>query len=230
MRVIKAIKNFAKSRKVVAKPSAERLAKKPSTQLGKPVLEKMLANSYLTNDKNGPIDSYILDPTLSDNRVKTYYDPKTKHTVVAHRGSATKQDWLENAMYAVGIKGGANYKHSREMQKKIEKKYGSKNLTTIGHSKGALHAQEFGQHGDIVTLNKPVNIKDAIRYKAPKYQTDYRGEGDVVSILRPLQGGKKEIVLKSDKSKAQKTKSKLLHPINTLLNEHSTETLSRQSK
>ena len=72
-------------------------------------------------------------------------------------------------------------------------------MTTIGHSKGALHAQDFGQKGDIVTLNKPVNIRDAIGYKVPKYQTDYRGEGDVVSVLRPLQKGKKEVTLTKKK-------------------------------
>ena len=216
------VKSMWKSHKVVKKPSAERLQKKSSTELSRGNLEAMLGNSYKSNAENGPLDNYVLDPTLSDNRVKTYYDANTKHTVVAHRGSATGQDWLENAMYSVGIKRGANFKHSREMQKKIDAKYGSENLTTIGHSKGALHAQEFGQKGDIVTLNKPVNVKDALRYKVPKYQTDYRGEGDVVSALRGAQGGKKAVTLK--KSKGEKTS---WNPIKNILDEHATETLSR---
>jgi hypothetical protein len=230
MRVLKALKSVVKSRKIVKKPTNERLQKHESTQLSKSDLEAMLANSYQPNSENGPVNNYSLDPTLSDDRVKTYYDPVTNHTVIAHRGSAEKQDWIENAMYSVGIKGGKNYKHSREMQKKIESKYGSDNLTTIGHSKGALHAQEFGQKGDIVTLNKPVNVRDALNYKVPKYQTDYRGEGDVVSALRPFQGGKKEIVLKDgSKSRGAKLKKKILHPINSILKEHATETLSRSS-
>ena len=190
------LKGTRKPHGVVKKPSAERLQKKSSTELSRGNLETMLGNSYKPNAENGPIDNYVLDPTLSDNRVKTYHDPNTKHTVVAHRGSATGQDWVENAMYSVGIKRGANQKHSREMQKKVDAKYGSENLTTIGHSKGALHAQEFGQKGDIVTLNKPVNVKDALHYKVPKYQTDYRGEGDVVSALRGAQGGKEAVTLK----------------------------------
>jgi hypothetical protein len=108
------------------------------------------------------------------------------------------------------------------MQKKVDAKYGSENLTTIGHSKGALHAQEFGQKGDIVTLNKPVNVKDALHYKVPKYQTDYRGEGDVVSALRGAQGGKEAVTLK--KGKGEKSS---WNPFTNILNEHATETLSR---
>ncbi len=226
MRVLKVssnIKTAWKSRQVAKKPSSERLQKKSSTELSRGNLETMLGNTYKSNSEGGGIDSYSLDPTLSDNRVKVYYDPNTKHTVVAHRGSASAQDWVENAMYSIGIKRGANYKHSREMQKKAEAKYGSENLTTIGHSKGAMHAQEFGQKGDIVTLNKPVNVTDALHYKVPKYQTDYRGEGDVVSALRGAQGGKKAVILKKPKGKKASW-----NPIKNILNEHATETLSRK--
>lgn len=201
-------------------PSKKRMKKASSTQLSRVHLEKMLADSYVPNSLAGPIGTYALDPTLSDNRVKVYYDPSSKHTVVAHRGSATKADWFENGLYAGGIKAGSNFKHSGEIQRQAEKKYGSSNLTTIGHSKGALHAQEFGQHGDIVTLNKPVNIKDSLLYKVPKYQTDYRGEGDVVSALRPIQRGNSAVTLHKDK----KAKGSLLSKV---LAEHSTETLQR---
>lgn len=219
---LKSLKHTRKAHQVLEKPTAERSQKKSSTELSRANLETMLGNSYKSNAENGPVDNYVLDPTLSDNRVKTYYDPNTKHTVVAHRGSATGQDWLENAMYGIGIKRGANRKHSREMQKKVDAKYGSENLTTIGHSKGASHAQEFGQKGDVVTLNKPVNVTEALRYKVTKNQTDYRGEGDVVSALRGVQGGKKAVTLK--KSKGQKTS---WNPIKNILDEHATETLSR---
>lgn len=201
-------------------PSDKRKQKPRSTQLSRVDLEKMLSDSYVPNSLAGPIGTYTLDPTLSDNRVKVYYDPKSNHTVVAHRGSATKADWFENAMYATGIKAGSNFKHSGEIQKRAEAKYGSSNLTTIGHSKGALHAQEFGQHGDIITLNKPVNIKDSLLYKVPKYQTDYRGEGDVVSALRPLQRGNAAVTLHKDEN----AKGSLLSKV---LAEHSTETLQR---
>ena len=222
MRIKNKLRSAVKSLKVVKKPTKERLSKAPSTQLSKDQLQTMLANTYKPNTDGDNVGRYMLDTSLSDNRVKVYHDAETKHTVVGHRGSASKGDWWENLLYSRGIKAGANFKHSREVQKKAQAKYGTENLTTIGHSKGALHAQEFGQAGDIVTLNKPVNIKDAMRYKVPGYQTDYRGEGDVVSILRPLQGGKKAVTLKKGKSD-----KKSWNPIKNLLTEHGTETLER---
>jgi hypothetical protein len=226
MRIKSAIKSVFKSRRIPKSPTAARLTKAPSTKLERATVESMLKNTYQPGNLSANVGSYTEDRDLSNNRVKVYHDPTTKHTVVAHRGSASKQDWLENAMYAVGFRGGANYKHSREKQKKAQIKYGTENLTTIGHSKGALHAQDFGQEGDIVTLNKPVNIKDALRFKVPKYQTDYRGGGDIVSGLRGLQRGAKPVTLRKEK-KSFSTLKALRHPINYILEEHSIDTLSR---
>lgn len=206
------------------KKKKKAVSRKPSsTELSRKHLETMLANTYTPGTTSGPVGSYVHDPTLSDNRVKVYHDANTKHTVVAHRGSQTKGDWFENSLYAMGIRGGSNYNHSKKVQNKAEKKYGASNLTTIGHSKGALHAQDFGKHGDIVTLNKPVNVQDALLLKVPKNQKDYRGEGDVVSALRGLQGGKKAVTLKKEKG----TKSSW-NPIKNILDEHATETLTRK--
>lgn len=224
MRIRKLIKSVIKAHAVIKKPTAERLSKEGATKLSKDKLETMLANTYKKNSEGSAVGGYVLDESLSGNRVKVYHDASTKHTVVGHRGSASKQDWVENALYAVGIKGGKNFKHSRETQKKVQAKYGTSNLTTIGHSKGAMHAQEFGQAGDIITLNKPTNVKDMLKYKVPGYQTDYRGEKDVVSALRPLQGGKKAVTLK--RGAAEK---KSLNPIKNILDEHGTATLQRDS-
>ena len=223
MRIKSALKSVFKSRRIPKAPSAARLAKAPSTKLERAQVESMLNQTYTPGSLSANVGSYIEDRDLSNNRVKVYHDPNSKHTVVAHRGSVTAQDWLENAMYSAGFRGGANYKHSREKQKKAQAKYGTENLTTIGHSKGALHAQDFGQAGDVITLNKPVNIGDALRFKVPKYQTDYRGSGDIVSALRPIQRGAKYINLKS----AKKSFS-TLNPIKRILDEHAIDTLQRK--
>lgn len=200
------------------------VTKKRATTLSKPTLEKMLAATYDKSNVN--LDSYQVDAGLSDARVKVYHDPLTNHTVVAHRGSAEARDWYENVKYGLGIESGAGWKHSKEIQRLAEQKYGTANLTTIGHSKGALHAQKFGKHGDIVTLNKPVAIKDLF-YKVPEYQTDYTGRGDVVSVLRPFQRGKKEVVLGKRGSAALRVLKKGLLP--TILTEHATSTLRRKN-
>ena len=198
----------------------------PVTKLSKTKLEHLLAATY--DKKKINVDNYVIDTDLSDDRVKVYQDPATKHTVVAHRGSATGTDWFENALYGLGIKAGSNWSHSKKVQKAAEKKYGTENLTTIGHSKGALHAQEFGKRGrEILTLNKPVNVSD-ILYKVPKKQTDYQGEGDIVSVLRPLQRGNKQIVLKKDIGVIKRVGRAIKNPIKAILAEHSTRILERQ--
>jgi len=227
MKFVNKVKSTFKSRRVPSPPTADRLKKAPATKLDKGTLEQMLKKTYEKTQEDGAVNSYVEDKELSDRRTRVYYDPNTKHTVVAHRGSASAQDWAENAMYAFGFRGGRNYKHARGVQRAAEEKYGTENLTTIGHSKGALHAQDFGQKGDIVTLNKPVNLSDALRYEVPIYQTDYRGEGDVVSLLRPLQRGKKEITLKKHKSSFSRFKRVLKNPLKAGLAEHSTDILQR---
>jgi len=230
MRIKSSIKSIFKSRRVPKTNSAAKAPRANATKLAKGTLEQILKNTYEPTDKTGAVGSYVEDKNLSDKLVRVYNDPTTNHTVVAHRGSAEAQDWKENLLYAFGFRGGKNYRHARGVQRAAESKYGTSNLTTVGHSKGALHAQDFGQKGDIVTLNKPVNIHDAIHYKVPKYQTDYRGETDPVSILRPLQRGKKAVTLTKDKSTFKRIKKVVMNPISSILQEHATDTLQREEK
>ena len=79
----------------------------------------------------------------------------------------------------------------------------------------------------MITLNKPVNLQHAIGGIVPSNQTDYTGEGDFISLLRPLQRGKEEIVLKKKKGVLTRVKEYLQDPVQTLLREHGTETLNR---
>lgn len=204
--------------------SKSRGKSKPS--LRKDTLEKMLAATY--DKKNEDIAGYQVDNSLSGGRVKVYHDPKTKHTVVAHRGSAVGRDWVENALYVAGIKRGKGWRISKEKQDAAYAKYGAKNITTIGHSKGALHAQEFGKRGkEIITLNKPVNVTDALFSRVPQNQIDYTGEGDIVSVLRPLQRGSQEVILSKEKGLFSRIGNAILHPIDTVLKEHGVESLRR---
>jgi len=54
-------------------------------------------------------------------------------------------DWSNNAMYGlvgdVGYKLTPRYKEALKVQQNAEKKYGAKNITTIGHSQGGLQVQ-----------------------------------------------------------------------------------------
>lgn len=139
--------------------------------------------------KGASYKDWYINPSLSDSSVQVYWNGRD--AVVVHRGSQDTQDWKENALTAVGIKSGQpRLEHSRKIQKEAEKKYGANNVITIGHSKGAFHAEEVGQNSrEIYTLNKPVTPYDLLYKKVPKKQTDIKTTFDPVSVLRPLQQG-----------------------------------------
>jgi hypothetical protein len=160
---------------------------------------KNLLNETYRKDKgaNKNYKNLQIDRDLSSGRVKVYHDPNSGKTVVAHRGSTNLQDWKENAMYTLGIKKkGKGYKKSESTQKAAEAKYGTSNLETIGHSKGALHAQQLGQNGIVQTVNKPVSWGQRHK-KIGDNQTDYKNSRDPVSFLRGMQKGNKAVVTKS---------------------------------
>lgn len=161
---------------------------------------KGLLNETYRKDKgaNQNYKNLQIDRGLSSGRVKVYHDPNSGKTVVAHRGSTNLQDWKENFNYAVGIKRkGKAYKKSESTQKAAEAKYGTGNLETIGHSKGAYHAQQLGQNGIVQTVNKPVNWAERHK-KIGANQTDYKNSRDPVSMLRGMQKGNKAVITKSN--------------------------------
>jgi len=161
-------------------------------------LQALLAKSYNSQNPSDYKD-FQVDKELSGQRVQVYHNPTTQQTVVAHRGTQSVPNWIENVAYAVGNdKSGKAFQHSKKIQDQAYQKYGKENITTIGHSKGALHAQEYGKEGkEVITLNKPVNIHDALFTRVPKSQTDIRTQYDPVSFLRPFQRGNKAETIKS---------------------------------
>lgn len=172
--------------------------KSTNTHMGTKDLKGLLEETYKKGKgANENYGDYQIDKELSTGRAKVYYNPTSGKTVVAHRGSTNLQDWKENFNYAVGIKRkGKAYKKSQNVQNAAEAKYGTQNLETIGHSKGALHAQELGQNGLVQTLNKPVNIGH-LRKVIPETQIDFKSTRDPVSALRNFQRGKKAVNIKS---------------------------------
>lgn len=173
--------------------------KNPQTHMSSQDLSKLLKETYRKGKgANEDVGDYKIDKELSTGRAKVYHNEKTGKVVVAHRGSTNLQDWKENLNYALGIeKKGKAYKKSKKVQEAAEKKYGTANLETIGHSKGALHAERLGQKGLVQTLNKPVNIRDTKRVVGAN-QIDYKSSRDPVSLLRGFQNrGEKARVIRS---------------------------------
>jgi len=146
-------------------------------------LKALLKASYSGENKVG---DFVLDKRLSTQTSKVYYNPSTQQTVVAHKGTQGLTDWMNNVAYAVGgrwlYEKTDRFKEAEKVQREAEKAYGTKNLSTIGHSQGALQSEILGQKGkEVITLNKPTN--PLFDKSASSKQTDIRTERDIVSIF-----------------------------------------------
>jgi hypothetical protein len=142
-------------------------------------IKKMLKASYKNNsDRMQSFDDFILDPELRGQYGVVYFNPLTGQAVVVHRGTKEAMDWTNNLMYAVGkYKWTNRYQSGLRMQRLAEKKYGVNNISTLGHSQGAVLARELGQNTkEIITLNPAYKGE-----KPLKNEYNIRSSGDVVS-------------------------------------------------
>jgi hypothetical protein len=145
-------------------------------------LKALLKASYSGENKVG---DFVLDKRLSTQTSKVYYNPTTQQTVVAHKGTEGLTDWMNNIAFAVGgrwlYEKTDRFKEAERVQLGAEAAYGTDNLSTIGHSQGALQSEILGQKGkEVITLNKPSR---PFEKSASSKQTDIRTERDPVSIF-----------------------------------------------
>jgi hypothetical protein len=154
------------------------------------VIKDVLNSGYkMPNEQEKQIDGYIRDDSLSGRRSQVYHNPTTKDTIISHRGTeGTASDWLNNLAYATGLYKSTNrYKHASDAQKKVEKKYGQKNVNTLGHSQGSAIADLVGKESkNIITLDRPSNISTLLK-KSGKNHYDIRTYTDLVSAMNPIQ-------------------------------------------
>jgi len=168
-------------------------------------IKNFVNQSYETNPQSN-IGDWVLDAELSNDNAKVYYNPKTNEAVVTHRGTQGASDWGNNVAYALGAyKFTDRYKQGKSVQDKTEKKYGKKNISTLGHSQGAILARELG--GDTKEI---INVNPAYSFEKPKKnEYNIRSENDVVSsayapvakareVLFPEYSKKHDIKIPSD--------------------------------
>ncbi len=162
-------------------------------------------------------DRFIIDKELSNETTKVFKKDGTDEVFVVHSGSKDMRDVLENFNYIKsGFYSSAKLNQAKATQKSAEEKYGAKNISTLGHSKGGKYAEMLGKKTkEIITLNKPVHLTD-IFTKVPKKQTDIKTTYDPVSFLRKLQRGNKPVIIQSESS--------------NLLEEHKGKVLQRKPK
>ena len=154
------------------------------------------------------INGWILDKELSNENAKVYYRPETKEAVVTHRGTQGVTDWGNNVAYAFGVYGMTDrFKEGKDVQDKATKKYGSKNISTLGHSQGAILARSLGEKSkEIINLNPaysgeiPKKNEYNIRSSADVVSGLYKPVASVRSLFYPTYAKKHDIVIPADSS------------------------------
>ena len=147
-------------------------------------LRKFLKGGYEAKTPE-EIDGYILDKDISHSTAKVYYNAEKNEAIINHRGSQGMVDWLYNAAYMYGgedyYKLTPRYYEAKKAQEATEKKYGSENTITIGHSSGGLLSELLGKNSkQIITLNKAARPVFFPKIKH-KNQLDIRSKCDIIS-------------------------------------------------
>lgn len=149
------------------------------------------------NDTPQKINSYILDYDLSDDFVKVYSNANNKRAIVIHRGTVPSytNDLLTDLKITLG-KDDERIKHGEDIQQKANLKYGAKNVSILGHSLGAYIGEKVlrPNNKEGILISKPVVPKTLLNKSLPN-QYEIRSSLDPVSILKPFQKDKSNIVI-----------------------------------
>ena len=136
-------------------------------KLSSKYIKDFLSKSYeQAKDAPDEIGDFVKDKKLSGQRGQVYHNPKTGQAVVVHRGSSGIHDWGNNLKMSLGfnMKNTKRFQHAKKIQDEAQKKYGAKNISTLGHSLGAKIASDVGsKSGEVITLNKPVVGRDLFK-------------------------------------------------------------------
>jgi hypothetical protein len=162
-------------------------------------IKDLLNASYSKKQQN--IGDYVIDHDLSGQRAQVYHNPITGRVAVVHRGTSSAKDALTDLGMVFGrTKSSKRFKHSKDIQRRAEEKYGPENISTLGHSLGARIAEEVGSKtGEVITLNKPTLPIDLVKgKKVSDKQYDIRTTYDPVSVLRPAQRGDQYTTIQSE--------------------------------
>ena len=166
-------------------------------QLMLDIMQDIIKSSYDKNKKK-QIGDYLLDSSISNNESRVYQNPVNNHAIISHRGTSGYSDWLNNAIFQFqgtkAYKDTNRYKKAETVQKAAENKYN--NITTIGHSQGAVIAENLGKNGEVITLNKMTRpFSNIIKNKN---QYDIRSSNDIPSMgYQKLNGNEININAKS---------------------------------
>jgi hypothetical protein len=157
-------------------------------------LEKFVDASYKPRRDALNIDGYTLDHALSSKKSKVYHNPKTGKVVVAHAGTSSAKDWMNNPSILIGrYDKTKRYKDIEDTQRRANEKYGQSNVETVSHSQSSEAARLMAQRG---LTESSVALNPAIIRPHPGVDT-VRSSGDVVSALTPM--GERDVTIPTKK-------------------------------
>ncbi|MDE2026836.1 MAG: hypothetical protein KGJ07_10215 [Patescibacteria group bacterium] len=176
------------------------------------ILKALFKESYRNTFKD--VSFYSIDKQLSDRYVKVYRNQRNGEVVVVHRGTSLScaHDIIADLGLLFRSYNTFRFRHAANKQRLAERKYGAKNIITIGHSLGGAIAKKVGKNSkERITLNRPFHLNES----NSDTEQDIRSELDPVSLL----------------AKFKKNKNLITIPSTTcdLLKEHSYEVLDRIS-
>ena len=174
-------------------------------KLSAPEIKSFVSASYIDHP-DPTIDDWLLDTKLSNETAKVYYNPKQKRAVVIHRGTQGLSDWGNNLAYMLGgYEMTDRYKMGKDTQNRAEKKYGAKNISTLGHSQGAILARKLGANTkEIITVNpaykfeKPLPNEFVIRSSSDVVSGAYAPVAAARSVLMPKKSQNRDITIPSE--------------------------------
>jgi len=217
-----------KKAKAKARPNIELVIEDKPTEivdmegegLKPPEIKSLLDASYQERPPSR-IGDWELDDKLSTTTAVVYYNPITNDAVVAHRGTQGVTDWGNNIAYALGAyELTPRYREGKKVQDEAERKYGKKNISTLGHSQGAVLARKLGSD-----TKEVINVNPAYMGEKPaKNEYNIRSNTDVVSsVYKPVSKVREVLFPKYSKKHDITIPSQSINP----LTEHSYDILDR---
>ena len=165
------------------------------------ILKQFLDASY-SFKKGQNINDYIMDSSLSGERVQVYYNPNNMTCVVVHRGTSSAKDIYNDGMLAIGLGKYTNrFKHSENIQKEAEKKYKSLGykIISLGHSLGSYLNNNVGNLDERINLNGAVSPSEFLfNNKVNKNTTNINSNYDPVSVMNRFQKDQNQIIIKDN--------------------------------
>lgn len=175
-----------------------------SVSKGKPTANFSKAVYLRPDDRESYLkdSNYIIDNELSNDKILVGYNPISKDTITAFRGTKEGKDWGTNLLVGLGLdKLGSRYKNGLSTTKKVIEKYPDFSVTTSGHSLGGRLSSQIGNKLGLENHNyngssSLSDIKNLRGLQSNPKSFNYTTLGDPVGMSSLIgSGGVKNIML-----------------------------------